>query len=76
MKLINVSLQESLGQKAKFFLNLFLKTVLLMVYIRTDPKTEPERQLVRSRKRNRNISKVGTGTVRNSYGSTTLPLRR
>jgi hypothetical protein len=26
--------------------------------------------------RNRNLSKVGTGTVKNSYGSTTLDLRK
>jgi hypothetical protein len=35
---------------------------------------EPEQELFKSRNRNRNhnFSKVGTGTVKNSYGSTTL----
>ncbi len=37
--------------------------------------TEPEPELVKSGNRNRNLnfSKVGYGTVKNSYGSTTLP---
>jgi hypothetical protein len=33
---------------------------------------EPEPLLVKSRKRNHNFSKVGTGTVKNSYDFTTL----
>ena len=37
-----------------------------------ESKLEP--LLFKSRNRNHNFSKVGNGTVKNSYGSTTLPL--
>ncbi len=60
MKLNNFFLIKSLLRiKARFFPKISLKTVLFMV-------------LLRSRNRNRNLSKVGTGTVKNSYGSATL----
>ncbi len=37
-----------------------------------EPEPEPELFLSRNRNRNHNFSKVGTGTVKNSYGSPTL----
>ena len=37
-----------------------------------EPEPEPELFKSRNQNQNHNFSKVGTGTVKNSYGSTTL----
>jgi hypothetical protein len=71
MKLINFFLVKSLQFKTvKIFPNKFLETAFYG--LDTEPELEPE--LVKSRNRNRNLSKFGTrtGTVKNSYGSATL----
>jgi hypothetical protein len=47
-----------------------MQNLLFMVLVPMEP--EPEPKLVKKRNRNHNCSKVGTGTVQNSYGSTTL----
>ncbi len=55
-------------KKARFFLKFLWKNQLLMVPM----ESEPEPLLFKSRERNRKFSKVGTGTVKKSYGFATL----
>jgi hypothetical protein len=56
------SLYKSLEfNKTRFFPKIFENVLCL------DPEPEPE--LAKSRNRNHNFLKVGTGTVKNSYGA-------
>jgi hypothetical protein len=51
-------------------MNFFCKKADYVKWQEPEPELEPE--FVNSRNRSLNLSKVGTGTVKNSYGSATL----